>query len=167
MKQRRPEAGSICIFLDNLNRRKTIHLKRNSSTKKFNVVFAPPSLQEEVWSIGELDDIYFSDAEHNNSNQFLLPRVARENVFKLRESLVPRLGEEAKSKSSSKESSQRLEPSKIYKNYTTPNMIKWKWLLWKIWSCLQPIEAGHANSSDNGEKDFELDKRQDVPGAVF
>ena len=50
---------------------------------------------------------------------------------------------------------------------STPNMIKWKWLLWKIWSCLQPIEAGHANSSDNGEKDFELDKRQDVPGAVF
>ena len=71
--------------------------------------------------LGELDDIYFRDAEHNNSNQFLLPRVARENVFKLRESLVPRLGEEAKSKSSSKESSQCLEPSKIYKNYTTLN----------------------------------------------
>ena len=68
--------------------------------------------------MGELDDIYFRDAEHNNSNQFLLPRVARENVFKLRESLVPRLGEEAKSKSSSEESSQRLEPSKIYKKYT-------------------------------------------------
>ena len=29
--------------------------------------------------------------------------------------------------------------------------------------CLQPVEAGHANSGDNGKENLELNKRQDVP----
>ena len=59
------------------------------------------------------------------SNQFLLLIVGGENVFKLCESLVPRLRQKSKGKSSTKEGGQRLQPVN-YQNWSKFNKDVWK-----------------------------------------